>query len=66
MDPVILKQILDAIYQGGTDTKDCAEMIRQIYRRLDDGFFENPPSPGQKLVLQMLLTLADEVEGFFK
>lgn len=60
------QEILDSIYGGGLNNKDMAVIIRKIFQALDDSFYENPPSVGQLLTLKALLTLADEVEEFFK
>lgn len=60
-----LKQILDHIYQNGLTEKDCAAIIRKIYRHLSDSCFEYAPSPEQQNILDQLLKLADKTETFF-
>lgn len=61
-----LEQILEALYGNGLNEKDFAMIIRRIHQSLDDSFYENPPSVAQLLVLKNILTMADEVEEFYK
>lgn len=60
----VLEAILEQIYGGGMNEGDLAMIIRKIHQRLEDPFYEDPPSITQLLTLKALLGLADEVEGF--
>lgn len=68
MQKTKVQEIIDSVYAHtpGLSEADCAAMIRQVARRLEDMFYDNAPSISQAKTIKALLSIADQVEAFFK
>lgn len=61
-----VNKILTEIYTGNPTHKHLAAIVRQIWRLLDQRFPKDTASVEQKMVIDKLLTVADQIEDFCK